>query len=561
MTEPMMNANFEGSNPKLQQVKYINLLPEGKISNYTQNNRIDFKPDSATAAYFDGKQSYLNIEVSNTSTFQQGNGNAPTASPPMCFPAHVGANAMINRLLIRAEQNGQVIEDLEGYNQLHGIKNGYTHDSDVFNTLGRISGVVGRTCEPMNQLVNNVALNYFLPNGQVQADGTILGGTTATTAQFCLPIEAGLFSAFANEHHVVPNLDVPLHLQFFLEKNNVAMQVMNSLFYRTSNVNGVSVVDAYGKNPLQGMNVTKTGAVLLVDTNVLDTSLVYNGEAWDASKCAFRVGQSISDGTDTSVITEVKTNQGVGNNQLQITVDVAFSAGDGNIVVQMAPINRAYEINKVELKLLVTIPDDPTMRMIRTAVARGISFTSVQLYKISTASQLKNSVLDIPESLTMCKSILSLPCNQANLEALDTANSYIYCKADPNNNTKYQWQIQNTLIPNLAVDTNYVTNAKSDNCIYFGQTSMALRHMIQVQALGDAAAVDKISDRDLGLVFFYPISLSPKGRSFNLIDSAPQLRIENNAAVVANIPAQLFHNYVVHTRVLQSSEMGATVQF
>mgnify|MGYP003660358678 FL=1 len=108
-----MDANLEGSNPLLQQVKYVNLLPEGKVSGYTQNNRVDFRPDPATCAYFDGKQSYLNIEVTNTSTFQQGNSaTAATAKPPLCFPAHVGANAMINRLLIRANENGQVIEDL-----------------------------------------------------------------------------------------------------------------------------------------------------------------------------------------------------------------------------------------------------------------------------------------------------------------------------------------------------------------------------------------------------------------------------------------------------------------
>jgi hypothetical protein len=238
-----------------------------------------------------------------------------------------------------------------------------------------------------------------------------------------------------------------------------------------------------------------------------------------------------------------------------------MTATSQQIALKSPPINRSYEVNKMELKLLVTIPDQPTMRMIRSQMSRGISFTSVQLYKISTASQLKNSVLDIPESLTMCKSMLCLPCNQANLESLDVANSYLYCKADSQNNTKYQWQVQNTLIPNLAVDTNFATNAKSDNCIFFGQTSMALRHLLKVQSLGDSPAVDKTTDRDLGLVFFYPLSLAPSGRSFNLIDSAPQLRVENNAAVVANIPAQLFHNYVIHERILRSSEMGASVQF
>jgi len=221
MSQPQMpmDANLEGSNPKLQQVKYVNLLPEGKVSGYSQNNRVDFRPDPATAAYFDGKQSYLNIEVTNTSTYTIGNsGNPATAPPPLCFPAHVGANALINRLLIRANENGQVIEDLEGYNQLHGVKNGYTHDSDVFKSLGRISGVAGRTCEGMNQTIDNLAVNYFLPNGYQDANSVIVGGNTYASAQFCLPIESGLFSAFAGEHHVVPNLDVPLHMQMFLEK-------------------------------------------------------------------------------------------------------------------------------------------------------------------------------------------------------------------------------------------------------------------------------------------------------------------------------------------------------
>lgn len=559
-----MDANLEGSNPMLQQVKYINLLPEGKVSNYTQNNRVDFKPDPSTAAYFDGKQSYLNIEVTNKSTYTIGNSaNPATAVPPTCFPAHIGANAIFNRCLIRAEENGQVIEDLEGYNQLHGIKNGYTHDSDVFASLGRISGVAGRTCEPMNQTIDNLAVNYFLPNGQTQTDGSILGGSSYVVAPFCLPIESGLFSAFAGEHHVVPNLDVPLHIQMFLEKNNVAIQMLCSKFYRMVTVNGSRVVDQYAKNPLADhtAEIDATGRIILIDESECDTSLSYNGEPWSVEKCAWRVGQPITDGVDTRIITEVKGGQGAGNNQIQITIDLAMTATSQQIALKSPEINRSYEVNKMELKLLVTIPDQPTMRMIRSQMSRGISFTSVQLYKISTASQLKNSVLDIPESLTMCKSMLCLPCNQSHLESLDVENSYLYCKADSNNNTKYQWQVQNTLLPNLAVDTNFATNAKSDNCIFFGQTSMALRHLLKVQSLGDSPAVDKTTDRDLGLVFFYPLSLAPSGRSFNLIDSAPQLRVENNAATVGNIPAQLFHNYIIHERILRSSEMGASVQF
>ena len=566
MNNAPIDANLEGSNPKLQTVKYINILPEGKVADYKQNNRVDFMPDPSTAAYFDGKQSYINIEVTNDSTFVQGNSPvAPTAAPPVCFPAHIGANAMINRCLIRSKENGQVIEDLEGYNQLHGIKNAYSHDSDVFKSLGRISGVAGRSCRNMNQTVDNLAVNYFLPNCETQTAGQeteAVGGNVGVSAQFCVPIESGLFSAFAGEHHCVPNLDVPLHLQFFLEKNNVALQTMNHKFYRTVIVNGTSVVDQHALNPFSDeLTFTKAGTSMLLSANTCDTTLSYDGLPYSQEMCAFRIGQIFTDGTDQRAITKVEINQGAGN-QIELTLDSALSAGDGDIATcKLNTITRSYTINKIELKLLVTIPDEPTMRMIRAQMARGISFTSQQLYKVSTASALLNSVIDIPEALTRCKSIIALPCRQSNLEALDLSNSYIMPQPVATVNATYQWQIQNTLIPNLSVETADATNNKNDNVIYFNQSSMALRHWLDVKALGDHPKVEKTSDKDLLLPYFFPVSLSPKGQSFNLIDAAPQLRVNNDAPAAADVPAYLFHIYICHIRVLKAGEMGAEINF
>ena len=562
-----MDAQLEGSNPKLQTVKYVNLLPNGKQGDYTAQNRIDYMPDPTTVPYFDGKQSYLNLQITNTSTFQQGNsGNPATADPPMCFPAHMGANAIINRCLLRAKDNGQVIEDIEAYNMLNGIKNAYTNDSDVFKTLGRITGVAGRTCDPANQAVDNQAINYFIPNGSVTANA-IAGGNTKASAQFCVPIETGLMSAFANQHHVVPNLDVPLHFQFFLEKDNVALQVLSSEFYQTVNVDGVAVVHKNYQSPLSEHAGVKAAADITLGVGVCDTSLTIDGEAWDVRKCAFRIGQAVMVGADTRIITAVEGNTGAGSNQIKITVDVAFGAGDGAVQLKMAPITRGYKVDKAEMKLLLTIPDQPTMRMIRSQMARGISFASSQLYKLSTAPQLKNSVLDIPEALTRVMSMLAVPVQQDNLEALDLANSYVYCRPDPllnagnDNQVSYQWQVQNTLIPNLEVDTNSATNNANDNSIYFNQVVMALRHMLTVKALSDNPLARKTEDIDIELPYFFPISLSPVGQSFNLINSAPQLRINNSSATPANILAKLYFIFAVHTRVLKSTEMGAEISF
>lgn len=579
MSEPMLNAEVSGSSPKLQQVRYVNVLPEGKQGDYSQNNRVDFMPDPVTAPYFDGAQSYLNIRVRNTSTFQQGNSaSSADAVPPLCFPAHIGVNALINRCVERSN-DGVVIEDIEAYNQITGITQSYSHDSDVFPTLSRISGIAGRTCEPLNQTIDNLGVNYFLPNGELNASSnTITGGGVGVSASFCVPVQTGLMSAFgfqkdsfgnlSKQHHVVPNLDVGgLHLQFFLEKNNVALQTMYSKFYRDTTINGSAIVEEYAKYPLENHASVKTGTQILIDTAVCDTSSVVNDVAYDPSMCVFRVGQLITDGTDTRKITSVKTNQGGSSNQIEIVTDVAFSAGDGAINVQLAPITRNYVIDKIELKLLLTIPDDPTLRMIRSQMARGISFTSMQLYKQSTASQLKNAVIDIPEALTRAQSLLAVPCQQDDLEQVDIFNSYVYTRPDAllpvggnTNNYTYQWQIENLLLPNLAVDTNVATNNQNDNSIFFNQQIMSLRHLIEVKALADAPKVRKAEDIDLELPFFFPVSLSPRGVSYDLVNSAPQLRITNSGNG-ADIKAKLFHIHVVHTRILTASDGGVQVAF
>ncbi len=572
--EPNMSAELQGSNPKLQTVKYVNILPSGKQGQYKQNERVDFMPDPSTNPYFDGKQSYLNIRVRNTSTLAKGNSaNAVTAAAPLCFPAHIGANSLINRCLVRARDNSQVIEDIEAYNMLNGIKNAYTNDQDIFKTLGRITGVAGRTCQPENQLVDNLACNYFLPNGETGTGASanvISGGNESRDASFCVPIESGLFSAFGDQHHVIPNLDVPLHIQLFLEKADVALQTLYSRFRVLSDINGVVVNEEYGKSPFSDHTGTLSAAQnsILVDQIICRTNVTMDDVPYNADMCAFRVGQPIVIGADTRIITKVETNKGAGNDQIELTFDTTFTtAGSTAVTFKLAPATRSYIIDKIELKCLLTIPDDSTMRMIRSQMNKGISFSSVQLYKQSTSEGLVNSVLDIPESLTRCGSLLAVPVQQGGIGSLDIDNSYMYCQPDANygsgnnNQTRYQWQVGGLLIPNLEVELNTATNNNNDNVIFFNQQVMALRHLLTPKALADSAACRKATDVDIELPFFYPLSLAPRGESFNIIDSAPQLRIANTSATSNNITPKLYHIFACHTRVLKSSEMGAEISF
>ena len=562
---------LQGNNPKLQTVKYTNHLPEGKLGDYKQNERVDFMPDPSTSPYFDGKQSYLHIKVTNDSTWTTN--AAAGVAPPLCFPANVGVNAIINRCVVRARDNSQVIEDIEAYNQVTGIKNAYTHDSDIFKTLGRISGVTGRSPNGMNQGIGDLSVNYFLPNGAT--DGTtrnLSGGTEAASATFCVPIESGLMSAFSDQHHVVPNLDIPLHIQFFLERNNVALQTMYSHFNHAVTVNGTVCVNKYAKDPFLDHACTVTTNEVLLSAAVCDTTIAIDGELMAGKDCAFRIGFPLALGTDILQITNVEMDQGGSSNQIKLTLSATPNDPGAITTCKLAACNRSYNIDTIELKTLLTIPDQPTMRMIRAQVQKGISFTSVQLYKSSSAEGLRNAVIEIPEALTRAQSILCVPCQQNFLESLDLLNSYIYCRPDArvpptgtgalsDNEVGYQWQIQNVLIPNLAVQTNTATNNNSDNAIYFNQQVMALRHLIKVTALGDNPQVVKEEDVDIDLPFFYPVSLTPKGQSFNIIDSAPQLRLNNSSTTAANIFAKLYHIHVIHTRILRSTDMGASISF
>jgi hypothetical protein len=236
----------------------------------------------------------------------------------------------------------------------------------------------------------------------------------------------------------------------------------------------------------------------------------------------------IGSNSAVSLIDSIEIDGGL----IKVTLDQGIGAVGDDTVRPDDISKRDYSISKVELRVLNTMPDAGTMKDIRRSVMRGINFNSTQLYKVSTASALKNAVVDIPESLTKCLSIMAVPCQQSNLDTVDGQNSYNYPRPDSmlnsnNNDYTYQWLCRQILIPNLAVETNKLVDAKSDNVIFFNQLLMAMRPMYNVRSLEDNKLNQTWNDLELNLPYFFPLSLAPSGSSFNLIDSAPQLRCEN----------------------------------
>lgn len=559
-------TNTQGSNnPKLQSVNYVTILPEGKTSGYKPGQQIDFKIDPVQFPYIDGKQSYLLLNVTPTGTFSNGGG----ANVPLCFPPNMGANSLINRLSCRVNDGtGRIIEDRESYNLYNGLMNSYTHDSDVFPSLAKVEAVSGRTNATLNRSIDNINNTYFYPLPDlIKTPGEALAGNTLIKQNsFVIPIQLGLFSAFSNQHQAVPNMDIGgCHLTYYLETANRVLQTLSHKFYKSETINAVSVDIAYGKEISENVagDFTST-TVFEISTGVCDPALVVNGVTYSLDMCAYRVGMPISLGSGSKPSANI-AKVGIAGGKIQITLDQAIGKAGGDEINLGAISLRDYEISKVELRVLNTVPDAPTMKNIRRAVQRGINFNSTQLYKVSTASSLKNAVIDVPESLTKCLSIMAVPCQQNNLNANDLQNSYIYPRPDsmldPSavNDYSYQWQVRQVLIPNLQVDTNKLVDVKSDNVIYFNQQIMAQRPMYPVRSLADNVMNQGGNNLDLNLPYFFPLLLAPMGSSFDLIDSAPQLRIENSDAT--NTTAKLYFIFVNHVRKLMASDSGVVVEF
>lgn len=548
------------NNPKLQSVNYVSILPEGKTSGYKPNQQIDYKIDPIQYPYVDGQQSYLLLNVTPSGTFS--NTNA-TADAPLAFPPNMGANSLVNRLVCRVNDGtGRIIEDRENYNQYNGIMNAYMHDSDVFPSLAKVEGVTGRNTDEINLTINNINNCYFYPQADTDTTANVsVGGKSLQQNSFVIPVQLGLFSAFSNQHFAVPNMDVGgVNLTYHLEKADRCLQLLCHRFFKQETINGVAncnVEDAV--NPLTKVAVTfdgGSGALFKVDKSVCDCDLEINEEVWTLDNLAWRIGMPIEVNGNVGIITDIQIVGG----QIEVTLSNDVTTPGATETAGLDSIGtRDYTIDKCELRCLVTMPDAPTMKQIRRAVMNGINFNSTSLYKVSTASNLKNAVVDIPESLTRALSIMAVPCQQANLDSVDQANSYVYPRPDSiiNDNTNdysYQWLVRQVLIPNLQVETNKAVDNKNDNAIFFNQQFMAMRPMFDVRSLGDNTFNRLNKNIDLELPYFFPILLAPEGSSFDLIDSAPQLRVENVSAT--DTSAKLYFVFVNHTRLLKVDGNG-----
>ena len=553
----------------LSNVRYSSILPMGKTGNYTEEQKVQFEI-SPDIGYIDGKQSYLYMEVENTSTMTNSSTGAvqDTKHVPVMLQPHLGASALVRRLQLTSK-SGVELEDIDGYNTYCGLLNSYTHDRDEYQAMGLVEGVVGHSARKDNRSVLNPAVHYFSPQPDiVKNDDEAIGGNVSITASFCMPIHLGLFSGLGDydEKQAYPNLPIGGSiLNVYLEQAKIAMCEMASSFYRESADGDTefNYKDATERVEVDDYTAGDTTIKIKLTEHDQDSSAPQFQQLDDqfgAAVSVFKQGSIIELFTSAPAFSEektvkdVKVNAGTGQLELELTAPLANTVAGGS--VRVGNITPNFNISKIELRVLETIPTNP--QALRTAVNNGINYKSVLLNKLSQASALKNSILNIPASMTRALSVMTTPNIQDNLETFTgggALNSLVYPQLESGLTFDYQYQVRNFLIPNRKVSIANIANNANDNAILYQQLQMAFRPVCEARCLNDTV---NGNNEPLSNPVVIPLLLAPEGSSYKLLDSEPQLRYTSSDA--GNTKAKLFHIYVNHVRTLKANAQSGNVE-
>ena len=533
----------------LSSVKYSTVRPQGKTANYTANEKITFDiPDRY--AYISGKNSYLYVELSDTSTFSDGS----STGIPHCLPPNLGGHALFSRVQYQATSNGKDIEDIDGYNTYVSVLKSWGSDFDEYEAMSQVEGVSAHTNQPIHRKAGKACNQSFLPAPNDTDDSTeMTDAVNPKEISLCLPIHLGMWSGIGDDNHVLPNGAMggsQLHL--YLADNNQVIQDLSSEYFlyggNTEVLTHRNATDVVGAAITNGSN-----EITIADENLQwFSNLPVSGLCWRVSQVlnVFQNdGTTRIDGATHIKVVSVKNTGG----QTVITTDHTFTSdvADAKVCVDKDQ-TRKYNINKIELRLLETNPTDP--RQVLSSFSKGFNFKSTVLNKLSVPAGLTNSILNLPASNTKAMSLWNVPVVADNLNGINENNSLIYPQmdADANQIYTYQFQIQNNLIPNRGVAIRKEFDS-SDNTIHYNQCQMACRSMFECRSVNDGA---DNQCKELVNPLFIPLTLAPMGNSFNLLNQEGQLRLSSSVSP----GAKLHHLYTNHNRVLRIDENGVDIE-
>lgn len=522
------------SNSNILSQSYVSVLPEQKTSNIKSKEKITLFIDPMSIPFFNGVKSYLNVGLRAVPKINGTYSGDALVTSPYTTRANMGANGILQRVVVKCKETGKILEDIDQYNLMKAVLDAHRYDSYDYQSL--TEDVRNSTPCLSKDYVSNTRNNKLTPWGQHDP-------TNPITYNYCLPLEIGLLGGLGNMEKVVPNLLLGgLEIELYLDKpENVlcfkshvsCTNVQNYKFPNSANAEefyrdrgACRVLDGIYEEELPAGSLQTSTLLcsrpavadvadkksLLVDRTVfnpdVELALGYYPQDWTYEEAligldignVLRVKKIVTPNPAnppvTVIDTEVRiTNIGVddvgGTNYLRLYLDKAIDldpatddAIDGIRVSLSENYKPDYVVDMLELKVLKTDLSQQAQKQVRdTLLKEGMRFHSVQLTKVSSPP-VQDNVIQLPAVVKSASSILVCPVQNSVNNNNPITNKLIYPEM-PSNDLSYQFQIRGTLIPQREV--RFVRNGEGDLPIYYSELEKALTPFCKVKRLAPSS--------------------------------------------------------------------------
>ena len=280
---------------------------EQTYSAHSATNGLVYKPGQVihidippSTQYIKPNDSHLQMDVKLTAVAAGGH------KTRLQLDAQIGAQSLIRDLRIYSstETGGVLLEEIQDYNALVGIKYDYNTD-DSLKAKRAVSGEGSTTHKPETRgtlgttrsMCADIMTNpYFKsPEKDKDQDTAFSMQNDFLTAKCCIPLHSGIFSS----QKVWPNLYTGLRVEIVLEDASKCVRQLESVLRHNklnlnpvfSSASGASVAEGQGK---------------LANTDTLDRIYIKMDNSQSAPwKCPFVVGEfiNLTDGTNSGSFT------------------------------------------------------------------------------------------------------------------------------------------------------------------------------------------------------------------------------------------------------------------
>ncbi len=579
----MFRVKSDGVKMGIDQIR----IPCRNGLNFLENTQIHFDI-TRDVGFADLKNAFIEAEININ-----GSVNAPCAQ----IYRNVGASAVINRLVIRSQ--GRLLEEMNDYNLYANLKYLASEDEGILNKRSRLEGCAKSYRIAQNPWVTQNGVNV----------GTAFTDVNDTWRYVDRKVQIPLnCSGVFNKDQAHPCLAVPLEVSLLLERNARCMIVnpedvvfeledsagaTDTASLKTATQIKYGLQNAAAQYPTdEHLNVV-SNLPLRVGQRVLIKKTGGAGNLANAGQCnitsinisaagVVEIEFGNADGTAVDFTDGVTTGL-----SLQVLNDdgslFSNSATANGITVVPQTIN--YQVKNPRLVVPKVIPSPEYTSAISTAIAKGkyaMDIYSWVNYKQAIPGAVSNSATIIPADLSRAKSILSVPVEQASLDAFNLLNNI---QGKYLNATQYEYQINNKLLPDRpvplsreingqfgtgaetadGVTVNYIS--QPDNA---GGSVLGGLHTYEVEKALMDAGIDVKNLNFLGKTqnttatglhdgyWLVGRSTGPYGTSQNLMGISTNLYLDY---VDGTGPLKLLNNFVVHVRTIQLTPEGVMLRY